>query len=251
MAFVAPITPASVAAGDRSSFAIAVAAVLQSAGAEDDLASQISEMGSTTGGALRLASYLRHPELPEEIRCTIVRVMSAQTQPEIRDLFEMYLPLGERRQRLGPRVDESAILRLTGNAARGHKIYWHTAGLQCQTCHRIAGHGGTVGPDLSSVGKKHERPILLETLVKPSAKIDREYQTHTLITAEGRIYSGRILQKNQNVVLQTADDKQVKVSAADVAQLAPSDKSLMPDQLLQSLTAQEAADLVEYLMSLR
>ena len=37
----------------------------------------------------------------------------------------------------------------------------------------------------------------------------------------------------------------------DVETLEPMDKSIMPERLLSDMTAQEAADLLEYLSSLR
>jgi hypothetical protein len=53
------------------------------------------------------------------------------------------------------------------------------------------------------------------------------------------------------VVLRDGQGKEVSLAAKDVEQLRPSLASLMPDGQLANLTAQEAADLIQYLASLR
>ena len=53
------------------------------------------------------------------------------------------------------------------------------------------------------------------------------------------------------MVLRDAQGKEVLLAARDVEELRPSRASLMPDGQLADLTAQEAADLLAYLASLR
>ena len=53
------------------------------------------------------------------------------------------------------------------------------------------------------------------------------------------------------MVLRDGQGKEVSLAAKDVEQLRPSLASLMPDGQLANLTAQEAADLIQYLASRR
>jgi hypothetical protein len=53
------------------------------------------------------------------------------------------------------------------------------------------------------------------------------------------------------VVLKDAKNVQVKIAAGDVEGIYPQTKSLMPDMLLRDFTAQQVADLLEYLASLK
>ena len=53
------------------------------------------------------------------------------------------------------------------------------------------------------------------------------------------------------VVLRDAQNQEVRLRADDVAQLAASRVSLMPDGLVRDLTAQQAADLLEFLATRR
>ena len=65
-------------------------------------------------------------------------------------------------------------------------------------------------------------------------------------------YSGFILRKTADeVVMKDSNLNEVHVKLDDVRTMQPSKTSAMPEGLLQNLTAQEAADLLEFLGSLR
>ena len=53
------------------------------------------------------------------------------------------------------------------------------------------------------------------------------------------------------LVLKKADGKDIAIPAAEIERSVPQQKSLMPDLLLRDLTPQQAADLLEYLISLQ
>ena len=52
----------------------------------------------------------------------------------------------------------------------------------CSQCHRFAGEGGSVGPDLSGVGRRLSPRDLLESLVLPSKVIAEGYATTEIET---------------------------------------------------------------------
>ena len=110
----------------------------------------------------------------------------------------------------------------------------------------------TLGPELTQIGKKYSRGQLLESILEPSKSIDPKYASYLLETTDGQVHTGLLAEKSATqVVLKMAGDKEVRIPAAKVAMLVPQTKSLMPEQLLRDLTAQQAADLLEYLASLK
>jgi putative heme-binding domain-containing protein len=124
--------------------------------------------------------------------------------------------------------------------------------LQCKSCHRVKEEGGKVGPELTAVGKKLTRAQILENIAEPSKTIAQEYRTHLLETSDGKALSGIIVSKTENeIVLRDAEDKEVRLAVADIEQIAAQPLSMMPEGLLRDLTPQQAADLVEYLYSLK
>jgi putative heme-binding domain-containing protein len=78
------------------------------------------------------------------------------------------------------------------------------------------------------------------------------YITHLVETKDGRIITGLLVEKTKDaVVLKDAQAKTIRVPTSDVDQLAPQSRSLMPELLLRDLTAQQVADLLEFLTTLR
>jgi putative heme-binding domain-containing protein len=168
----------------------------------------------------------------------------------MRDLFEGYLPQPEPSARkLGSSPRPRTILGLTGDAGRGEKLFWSEA-LRCGTCHQIAGRGTPLGPDLSAIGKQRSRADLLESILEPSRRIEPKYAAYIAQTMDGRSFTGLLVRRDERtVILRDAQNKEVVLAARDLELLQPSRLSLMPDGQLAGLTAQEAADLLEYLVS--
>jgi putative heme-binding domain-containing protein len=171
---------------------------------------------------------------------------------EVRDLFERFIPEGERVKRLGEVVDRASILSLHGDARRGREVFTTNPAAQCKTCHKAGDVGEAVGPDLTKIGAKYDRAALLDQILEPSKTIDPQYVAHLLETKDGRVITGLVVEKSaREVVLKDAQGKTVRVPGAEVEQLVPQSRSLMPELLLRDLTAQQVADLLEYLSSLR
>ena len=230
---------------------VASAKVLDS-GAQN---SEIDRLLSSTRGAFILARIVANGKLPESLSKTVVARGVTHTDTNIRDLFERFIPENQRTKRLGDIVDSQSILKMNGNAERGRQLFLNAAALQCRNCHRLNDTGRALGADLSHIGKKYKRHELLESMVDPSKKIDPKFATHLLVTTDGKVLTGILVEKTkQQIVLNVLKEgkgEQVRVPANDVEELIPQKKSLMPDRMLRDLTPQQAADLLEFLVSLK
>jgi putative heme-binding domain-containing protein len=223
-----------------------------SAVGEAERARLIDQLLATTGGALMLADAIGEHRLPESIGKLAVARGAARPDVQVRDLFERFLPPEQRVKRLGTAFQPADILTLRGDAERGQALFFNKAVTQCSNCHRVGKDGSTLGPDLTQVGKKYQRMQILENLVDPSKEIDPKFLTYVAETADGQLYTGVLVDKNdKEVVLRDVNDKEIRLPAGKVAGMLAQKKSLMPEQLLRDLTAQQAADLLEYLTSLK
>lgn len=176
----------------------------------------------------------------------------SHSNPAIRDLFERFIPEEDRLQRLGGAIKPAEILALPADAARGRALFFEAAGVQCKNCHKIGDQGQSLGPDLSQIGKKLDKPKLLENILEPSKTIEPQFVSHLVETTSGEVHSGLLLRRTDDeTVLKLADGKQLAIPAAEIERSVPQQKSLMPELLLRELTAQQAADLLEYLAGLR
>jgi uncharacterized repeat protein (TIGR03806 family) len=207
---------------------------------------------SSTSGALMLLRSIDRRELSAPAVSLVVALATRHNDVTIRDLFERFLPADKRIKRLGSVVRPEQILALSGDPLRGKQVFFETSGVSCKNCHRIQKEGKEIGPELTTIGKKLTRVQLLESMLEPSKLIEPKYVTHLVETDDGRILTGLLLSKDDNeVVLKDAQDKVSRIPTKNIEQLVPQRQSLMPDLLLRDMTAQQVADLLSYLDSLK
>jgi uncharacterized repeat protein (TIGR03806 family) len=212
----------------------------------------ISRLASSTRGALTLLAMIDRGHASDSLRHDVVAITRNSPLVEVRDLFERFVPEQERVKRLGDVVDRTAILALRGDRERGRLIFSGHAAAQCKNCHKAGEVGETVGPDLTKVGTKHNKLALLDQILEPSKTIEPQYTTYLLETKDGRVLSGLAVERTkEQVVLKDAQGKTIKIPSAEIDRLVPQPRSLMPELLLRDLTAQQVADLLEFLASLR
>ena len=212
----------------------------------------IDKLLSSTSGALQLLRMIDQQKLPAPVTTLVVDKSARHSDVSIRDLFERFLPPEQRIQRLGSVVRPEQILALSGDAVRGKQVFFETSGVSCKNCHRIQKEGKEIGPDLTTIGKKLTRPQLLESILEPSKLIEPKYVTHLAETDDGRIVTGLLLSKDDDeVVLKDSQDKVTRIPTKKIEQLVPQRQSLMPDLLVRDMTAQQVADLLAYLGSLK
>jgi len=123
----------------------------------------------------------------------------------------------------------------------------------CAGCHRFGRTGGILGPDLTAAGKRYSRPVLLREILDPSQQISDQFRTHVIVTAAGRVFEGRILDRNEKTLTVAIDPRKpasvVQIPADQVETLEPSKISMMPADLLNTLSKQEILDLMAYVQS--
>ncbi|MDW8222358.1 MAG: c-type cytochrome, partial [Gemmatales bacterium] len=154
--------------------------------------------------------------------------------------------------RLGQSIRPEVILAIAGSAERGRELFFKNPSLQCSNCHQVNGQGKSFGPDLSAIGKKYSRRQILESILEPSKFIEPPYTAWLLETSDGQIHVGLLVSRSEKeVCLKLTNGTNLVVKSANVERLVPQPKSLMPELLLQDLSPQQAADLVEFLVSLR
>ena len=151
-------------------------------------------------------------------------------------------------QTLGTNFDSSQIIKLQGDSENGRKLFLSTQGIQCKNCHQIGTDGKPVGPSLEDIAKRLGREEILESIVRPSAKIEAKYASYVVETTGGKVFSGVVKERNgKQLVILDAQGKQTAIPAAEVDFVERQDKSLMPDLQVKDLTAQQVADLVEFI----
>jgi putative heme-binding domain-containing protein len=234
-----------------ASYAEALQALSNGGAPSHDGGAALDLLLASPNGALALLSALNRITAP--LACPPDLPMRAAQAPsfEVRDLFERFLPEHLRPRKLGLNIKPEEILSLPGDVAGGRRLFFRE-GVQCSQCHRIGSQGREFGPDLSQIGKKYSPAQLLDQILNPSKTIDPAFVTYQVETADEGGYSGFIVKRTADeLLLKDANLNEVHIPMAHVKSSQPQQLSAMPEGLLQSMSAQDAADLIAFLSSLR
>ena len=72
------------------------------------------------------------------------------------------------------------------------------------------------------------------------------------MTTEGKVYSGLLVDRSDAfVTLRTVKNENVTINRDDLEELVQQTTSLMPDRLVNELSNQQIADLIQYLATQR
>jgi cytochrome c oxidase cbb3-type subunit 3 len=151
----------------------------------------------------------------------------------------------------------TATVAKTGNPQTGEAIYKR---LGCASCHVVAGEGGTLGPELTTIGSRRSPDYLRQSVLDPGAILPRgtmlipgrgfnEYLPVRIVTRDGREVRGlRVNEDSFTIQVRDAGNQLYSFRKADLKQLEKQiGRSLMPEYKLAGV---EIGDLVAYLSSL-
>lgn len=172
---------------------------------------------------------------------------------EVRADERIKLWLGRYRETISTNdvLGEYRVVLHGGNAEAGKKIFVERAEASCVRCHRINNEGGEVGPDLSHVGKTHDREYLLKAMLLPNAEIATGFESLMVELHDGAFYAGVLKSENdQEIVLNSPEDGLVTVAKSKI-KTRQKGLSGMPEGLEKILSKRDLRDLVEYLSSLK
>ncbi|MFM8478450.1 MAG: PVC-type heme-binding CxxCH protein, partial [Planctomycetaceae bacterium] len=96
-------------------------------------------------------------------------------------------------------------LRVThGDPVAGRAVFRRV----CAQCHKMYGEGADVGPDITRNGRASFEQ-LISNVFDPSLVIGSAYQAQTVVTTEGRVVTGLLVENSpQRVILKVQGDKQ-------------------------------------------
>ena len=169
--------------------------------------------------------------------------------PEIRDLvekhwgkFRLETPESKRLRMLEL---GKIVLSGAGDHSKGKQLFDKT----CGKCHRLHGAGEVIGPDLTPY-PRHELAYLLLHTVDPNAVIRPAYQTVIVVTIDGNVLTGRIVEQSEKTitVLDAKNNRSV-IARDSIEKLQDGPQSLMPEKQFAEMKPAEIRDLFAFLQS--
>jgi cytochrome c oxidase cbb3-type subunit III len=146
-----------------------------------------------------------------------------------------------------------------GKAAHGKELFYGDA--NCSLCHMVAGKGGRLGPELTGVGGSRTREAIIDSVRNPSRRLawglsestkefPQEYESVTVVTADGKQIKGVMLNEDSFTVQLMDASEQIHLLEKDkLLSFQKSRESAMPKYNADTLSDKELEDIVAYLIS--
>ena len=134
------------------------------------------------------------------------------------------------------------VMALKGDAARGK-----LSAARCIMCHKIDAAGPDYGPELKGFGSRQAPEVVARGIVDPSFDLSHGFEGTAIRLKDGKWIDGRIIADGDPVVIASTGGVTQKVPKKLIVERKNMDRSLMlsADQL--GMTAQDVADVVEWM----
>ncbi len=134
-----------------------------------------------------------------------------------------------------------------GDATAGQALFRRN----CNVCHQVAGEGRKVGPNLDGLGNRG-LDRMAEDILAPNRNVDIAFRTTTVVTTDGKAYSGLLRELEDNrVSIIDSEGKEIQLDNEQIDERLGSKLSPMPVNFVETLSDQQLRDLMAYLLSLR
>jgi len=137
--------------------------------------------------------------------------------------------------------------RQPGDLVRGQQVFTTT----CGVCHAVKGTGGKIGPALDGAGA-HGLEAVLRNVLTPNAAMEAGYRMFRAETKDGDVIEGLLAAQDADwVTLRQSNTEDQRLLRTNLRRAAFLRTSVMPEGLLDGLTAQQTSDLLAYVLSLK
>ena len=118
-------------------------------------------------------------------------------------------------------------------------------------CHLVGGHGGQIGPNLSSAGAMGTES-LLRNILTPNAAMEPGYRVFRAELTDGSIREGFLASQNDTaIVMRLPGTEDRRIPRDQIRRSSFTKRSLMPEGLELSFSPEQWTDLFAWLKTLR
>lgn len=202
---------------------------------------------------VKVESFTSDNEKQKQLR-TLAMILKTTVTVGLREKLAPYLPkpaiaLAPPKPR--PELDaliaarSAAFAKAKPDAVAG-KVLFKT---HCAACHRIAGEGGLIGPQLDGISVRGvER--LSEDILDPNRNVDAHFHLHTLTLKDGSTVIGFLKgELGQVLIVADAAGQEHRVSKNDLDKDETQPMSLMPPVFGQTINEGDFVNLLGFLLT--
>lgn len=136
-----------------------------------------------------------------------------------------------------------------GDAQVGAKLFAKQA---CINCHAVATNEPPKGPFLGGITARYPRKELVESILKPSAKIAQGFETQFVVTDDGLSHEGFIVRESgDELEIRNQNGISRVIAKKSIEERGKRELSIMPTGLADRLTVDDLAAILAYLETLK
>lgn len=218
--------------------------------AGDDIADKqavLSTLGNVEGKAidailLAWMDKLIAGQVPPEVQLDLLDAAARSKSPAVQEKVSQY-------NSAKAKDDVVARYRETlagGDAKAGREIFTKRQDVSCLRCHKVGGEGGTMGPDITGIGGRHDRVYLLESIVAPNKHIAPGFESATVKLKNGTVHNGVVKGETDAELHMEIETGPIKLKKDQIT-LRRAAPSPMPDNIAEPLSKRDLRNLVEFL----
>jgi putative heme-binding domain-containing protein len=149
-----------------------------------------------------------------------------------------------------PSAELARLAHAKGDAARGKKLFYSEVGT-CFACHDPPNGAIRIGPDLTKLRKNLTDEHFIDSVLRPSKSIEKEFVQFDVLTVNGKVISGvRVSENNKEIVLKNqVNPEPIKIAKEDIDEMEESDLSMMPAGLSKQFKNRgQFYDIIKYVL---
>ena len=148
------------------------------------------------------------------------------------------------------KVDDvlAQVMTTKGDIARGEQLFTAQG---CVACHTVKASEPPKGPFLGNIATTYKRHDLAENILNPNKTIAQGFATNVFTMKDGSVQMGFVTQEaSEKVVIRNIAAQEITLDPKLIIKRDKSEKSLMPEGLVATLSVKDFASLLDYLEAL-
>ena len=218
----------------------------------DIRAEAVRILGRDDEGLNRILDLAEGGQLPEQVKSLATSMVHRSRNEAIVARAETVLPAPKDKANNTLPANPYEIVNRTGDVEKGKQVFHATDGPKCSSCHSLDDAKELAGPNLTTIGSKYDKRGLLDSILNPSAGIAPEYYVYILeTTSDAGLVVGVIAEDTpEQVIVRNEFGEEIRLKPEEITDRRRSNLSMMPEDIVNTMTEQELIDLLEYLSTL-
>jgi putative membrane-bound dehydrogenase-like protein len=140
-------------------------------------------------------------------------------------------------------------VQLNGDVQLGARLFSRQG---CSACHTVSPNEPLKGPLLRDITKRYKKEELLESILKPSAKIAQGFESQFFQTHDGKVYDGFVVRESgDEIEFRNVAGLATILKKSEIEERGKREASIMPQGLADKLNVDQLAAILAYLDSLK